>query len=483
MTRDLFFRQKIADARKHFIATGEIDRSVVRKEVADSWNRSKALGVDPERASIPVKLPQEEVTRRLFRREDLIRVSMPFLKTIFDIMKSLRIIIMLLDEECMILDAIGGGPLWEVNVKYNATAGHSLHEKMVGTTAPGIVMNTDAPIQLFPEELYCLFKHELIYSAAPLHDADHRFVGILYVSVLSETAIKNPHIYGMMIAAAKAIENQLSLVRESEKVTLLNKYLQATIDQMPRGVLVFDKTGKLVHINRIARKILDFQAVKTDAAFIHDVFRFPSLKTLWESEDVVIHKELTLGEGRGSGRYFVTVERISDENGNYVGKAFSMEEMRKVKRLVSRMVGATARYHFKDILGNSPAMKQAISLGENASKGNSNVLLLGESGTGKELMAHPIHNAGPRKDGPFVAINCAALPFDLIESELFGYEEGSFTGASRMGGPANSSLRKAAQSFWMRLTSWPWRCRQSCSGSWKTEGSCAWEEMSISRWM
>jgi sigma-54 dependent transcriptional regulator, acetoin dehydrogenase operon transcriptional activator AcoR len=447
MTQDLSHRQKIADSRKHFIATGEIDTSVVRKEVADSWKRSKTFGIDPNRSGIPVKLAEEEVTRRVSRREDLIRVATPFLKTIFHVMKSLRIIIMILDEECMILDAIGGGPLWEANVKHNATVGHSFHEKMVGTTAPGIVMNTGAPIQLFPEELYSFFEHELIYSATPLYDADHHFIGILYVSVLSETALKNPHIYGMMIAAAKAIENQLSLMRESEKVALLNKYLQATIDQMPRGVLVFDKAGKLVYINRVARKILDFQSARTDGVSIQDVTRFPSLKSLWESEDLFIRKELMLGEGRRSGRYYVTVERVSDGHGNYVGKAFSMEEMRKVKRLISRMIGATARYHFKDILGDSPAMKQAISLGENASQSNANVLLLGESGTGKELMAHAIHNAGPRKNGPFVAINCAALPFDLIESELFGYEEGTFTGASRHGRPGKFELAESGTIF------------------------------------
>ncbi|MCE7793326.1 sigma 54-interacting transcriptional regulator [Salipaludibacillus sp. CUR1] len=92
-----------------------------------------------------------------------------------------------------------------------------------------------------------------------------------------------------------------------------------------------------------------------------------------------------------------------------------------------------AKYQFNQLIGKSESWLKAKNLAQKAAGTDSNVLLLGESGTGKELFAHAIHNASPRSPGPFVKVNCAAIPSDLIESELFGYVEGSFTGAKRGG--------------------------------------------------
>ena len=95
--------------------------------------------------------------------------------------------------------------------------------------------------------------------------------------------------------------------------------------------------------------------------------------------------------------------------------------------------GLTAQYHLKDIVGKSDIIKQKKKLARKYGKTDSTVLIYGESGTGKELFAHGIHNCSQRKNSPFVAINCAALPTNLLESELFGYEEGTFTGAKQGG--------------------------------------------------
>jgi PAS domain S-box-containing protein len=92
-----------------------------------------------------------------------------------------------------------------------------------------------------------------------------------------------------------------------------------------------------------------------------------------------------------------------------------------------------AKYNWKTIIGNSVVMQNVKSMAAKSAKTDSNVLIVGESGTGKELFAHAIHNDSRRSDGPFVKINCAAIPKDLLESELFGYEEGAFTGAKKQG--------------------------------------------------
>ncbi len=117
------------------------------------------------------------------------------------------------------------------------------------------------------------------------------------------------------------------------------------------------------------------------------------------------------------------------------GFGFNNEEMvRRSNILVDEVrKHQTAKYTFSDIIGESEEMKKIKEQAKLAAKSNSNVLIYGETGTGKELFAHAIHNASPRYDKPFVAINSAALPPSLIESQLFGYESGAFTGAKKGG--------------------------------------------------
>ena len=97
--------------------------------------------------------------------------------------------------------------------------------------------------------------------------------------------------------------------------------------------------------------------------------------------------------------------------------------------------GHYARYTFDDVIGNSAAITETINILRKMAMTDSPVLLIGETGTGKELMAHALHQASRRAEGPFIAINVAAMPENLLESELFGYEEGAFTGAKKGGRP------------------------------------------------
>jgi transcriptional regulator with PAS, ATPase and Fis domain len=108
-----------------------------------------------------------------------------------------------------------------------------------------------------------------------------------------------------------------------------------------------------------------------------------------------------------------------------------VEELKYYKTKVEKEL--KSKYQFTDLIGNSPAFLAAKKLAERISESHSSVLLIGESGTGKELFAHAIHNNSMRESMPFVAINCASIPEHLLESELFGYEEGAFTGAKKGG--------------------------------------------------
>ena len=116
-------------------------------------------------------------------------------------------------------------------------------------------------------------------------------------------------------------------------------------------------------------------------------------------------------------------------------------------RLQLHQKGLVAKYHFEDILGISDSLERVKLIARSYAQADSSILLTGETGTGKELFAQSIHNSSPRRNGPFVAINCAALPKDLLSSQLFGYEEGSFTGAAKGGKPGIFELAHGGTIF------------------------------------
>ena len=124
-----------------------------------------------------------------------------------------------------------------------------------------------------------------------------------------------------------------------------------------------------------------------------------------------------------------------------------LKPVTQVRKMVTQMSGNQARFHFKDIITISQKMQDDIYLAKQAAMSDCNVLIEGESGTGKELFAQSIHNASLRQNGPFVAVNCGALPRELVASELFGYAEGSFTGAKKGGKPGKFELADGGTLF------------------------------------
>ena len=142
---------------------------------------------------------------------------------------------------------------------------------------------------------------------------------------------------------------------------------------------------------------------------------------------------ITLKAATGRVAAMANLQPFHDDTRGPVGAVLTFREMSEVGRLVNRVIGVERTFVFDDILGESPAIQQSKELARVAAGTASNILIGGETGTGKEVFAQAIHNASAFADGPFLAVNCAALPRDLIESELFGYVEGAFTGASRKG--------------------------------------------------
>ncbi len=204
---------------------------------------------------------------------------------------------------------------------------------------------------------------------------------------------------------------------------LKSEMLSRVVDASENGMLLTDSAYQPVYANRLALKI--FQADNKNQIHIADHIPAETLDAQDHSEEPVMIGGETYG-------YEKNPIRLMDDVAGYY---FILQDYAKARAQSrgARQAGFTAKYTFKDILCQSPEMSQLIDTARQIAAADDTVMIYGESGTGKELLAQSIHNASPRRKAPFIAINCAALPDSLLESELFGYEPGSFTGASSRG--------------------------------------------------
>lgn len=216
----------------------------------------------------------------------------------------------------------------------------------------------------------------------------------------------------------------------------LNYLLQMILDKITNGVLATDENGKLVIINKAAEKVLEVNSKKIIGVPVNQTL--PILKI----DETLKTREPEENQTKFIKNKHLLVSNIPlFKNGETFGSVCIFYELSEVEKIEKRLrqnltkTGFYAKYSFHDILGNSSILKKEIDKAKQFASTDYAVLIIGESGTGKELFASAIHNNSSRKNRPFVAINCAALPIDLLESELFGFEEGTFTGAKKGGKP------------------------------------------------
>ena len=240
------------------------------------------------------------------------------------------------------------------------------------------------------------------------------------------------------VSIVNAIENakELLLVKKEElkkqhdlKIQL-ERY-EAILNFTHDAIIGIDENGIIDVINPIAEKIAKIAPGYAVGKHINNIIKNSELFPI---------KNTQLNQLMNINGTLVSTNRIPIVVENKInGAVITFQDVRviqenenKIRRTLHKK-GLVAKYKFSDIIGESPILKSTIEIAKSFGLSDSTILIQGESGTGKELFAQSIHNISDRKDGPFVAINCAALSKSLLESELFGYEEGAFTGASKGG--------------------------------------------------
>lgn len=226
-------------------------------------------------------------------------------------------------------------------------------------------------------------------------------------------------------------------VEEAEKQCLFktqSEMYQAVLDFTHDAILAIDENGRIQVLNPPAERIMGCRAADSVGQPLEAVLPNTLLPDVLESGEKQLDQIMQIHQTLcNTNRIPILVD------GQRRGVVATFQDVKQLQnseqkiRLKLHEKGLVAKYAFNDILGDSPAIRSTIQIARSYAASRASVLILGETGTGKELFAQSIHNASDRRDGPFVAINCAAVSNSLLESELFGYEAGSFTGASRGG--------------------------------------------------
>ncbi|GMA97390.1 sigma 54-interacting transcriptional regulator [Pelosinus sp. IPA-1] len=210
--------------------------------------------------------------------------------------------------------------------------------------------------------------------------------------------------------------------------------LRTILDSVSEGILAIDKEGKITHVNEVACKIFYFSPKELIGLGAEELLspNSPILDTLQSGKTYKL-KEQKIKIDEKIIHYLMSSVAVRNDQGKIIGAVSTIKDFHQVENIISRVGNMHRLTTFDDIVYQSQKMNQLIASARTVAKSSSTILLRGESGTGKELFATAIHADGPRYKAPFIAINCTALADTLLESELFGYDEGAFTGALRGG--------------------------------------------------
>lgn len=407
--------QNLLEQWKIFQKGDEVDHAVISEKVHNSWARSRALNVDPHARTKKYVSP-EDMQKVFQENADLIDCSKNIMTKLLKSVSAADSVISLADKNGVILNV-------SFQQKYmHVLPGHSVGdiftEEVCGTNGIGTCLAEVCPIELVGAEHYCAEDHAWYCSSAPIFDNHTNMVGVFNISVHRE-GFRHPT-GGMAEAAAFAITEQLAL-RE------MLKEQNAILDLLNEGVIVTNNDGDITAANKKACDLLQLAHPPIGRRLLHILHAHEALNMALKQRKGFTDEEIEMTLASGAVTYLLSAVGIPNK-----GVVFSLRD-RPAGRECGRAVGARASYTFDSIVGTSEALQAVVRQARKAGESSISTLILGESGTGKELFAQAVHNASPRSNGPFVAVNCGAIPHNLVQSELFGYEEGAFTGASRFG--------------------------------------------------
>lgn len=385
---------------KRFVKEGVLDSSRLHKRIIESWYRCKDTYLNPylekgtQILSYPLLQSQKEKSS-LF-----LELATPHLNELYQSVEDLGMIALFIDAEGYVLSISGNKEVLQEARKINFVEGVKWTETEVGTNAIGTALQIKEPIMVNGTEHYSILSHSWCCAAAPLFYDDGSLMGVLDVSSPLERS--HPYMLAMVVSAAYKMEREVRNRMNKDEIELIQQCMDILESQ--RDILICTTKQVIVGASKSIRHAI------------------PKLYTLrvYEMKDYGYSVQMEVPVcSKVHGRVIGTYLYLSKHD---IESSFQTLESNHGKQ-----------FHFRGEIGTSYSFRKMLNKLKRVATTEISVTILGETGTGKEVIAQSIHLNSLRKDGPFVAVNCGAIPKELIASELFGYVEGAFTGARRQG--------------------------------------------------
>jgi len=384
-----------------FVQEGVMESTRINSRITESWYLCRQNNVNPYSGVGREILSADSLRLLKEKNKPLLDLTAPCLEKVMPFVRETGMIALVIDPQGYVLSRAGSLPVLEEASRINFVEGVRWTETDVGTNAIGTALRSGEPIMVVGMEHYSLASHKWGCSAAPIRDDTGKLVGILDIS--SPVERHHAQILGLVASMAYGVEREWDRRRRQDEVELLQLSLEM-LENEPFAA-VCNIRNQVVAVSKTLRQ-----------SFLN-----------WY--------DLTWEEWKECGyQEFSRTPLYSRKHGGVIGSFVILRKMeRKSRHAMTAFDCSLPAFQFPGVVGSSKRFRQLVVELARIARSDSNVCIEGESGTGKELIARSIHANSLRKNGPFVALNCGAVPRDLIESELFGYAEGAFTGARRGG--------------------------------------------------
>lgn len=406
----------LAQIRQDFLMRGRMQQGVVNEAIERSWRRCVVKGVSEEAPIYSEVLTPHELKLRIDKNQLLLNHAEPEMLTLSEQIAHTNSVVILTDSDGVILRAMGES----VGRQYNQDVflpGVSWHEEHRGTNAIGTALVERAPISVQGAEHFMAYHHALNCSAVPIFSANNQVIATLDVS--NNMQMPQQHTLALVKMAAQMVENRLFKATSQGEVCVHFHSRPEFIGTLWEGLALFSKDGVLQALNRSGQfqfnMALEASSIANRNIYFDHIFdiNWQRFNDQFSMMDTAL---FPLKLQNGAPLY----ARIS-----YLNEPVKQAPKVKIKRDSAASL---------DLLNSGdPKLNFAIKQVKHIINREIPILIQGETGAGKELFARAIHDASSRNEKPWIAVNCAALPEGLIEAELFGYEEGAYTGAKRKG--------------------------------------------------
>lgn len=416
------FSKQVMNAWENFQSTGQCSSDGVRSMVLDSWTRSKFTGVRAGLKKATIEARDDVLDHLCERNRQMIIVFKKIVKEFDHALGETRNIVVLTDSDGTVISICGHRIICEAGEDIHLVPGGLWNESKMGTNAIGTAIALKKPIQIHALEHYCEAVKAWTCSAAQIQDPmDGTVLGVVDISGSDETF----HAYSLSLAVsiARQIETQLCILDRKKQHELKKWYREAKPSWHRDETVLLDHKGRIVKASENAVKALSDIGLSIDLQVGAPFF--------------------ALGNGEKLDEYLQALPLQIDPDwlkpfngeGEWEGGVLILPVPKLVK--LERNEGRPETFgevaDFPEIIGQCGQILDIKKRVNQISGIDAPVLILGETGCGKELFAKAIHETSSCASGPFVPVNCGALPKDLVVSELFGYEGGSFTGARSAG--------------------------------------------------